>query len=137
MKEDKSKDTDEAPDNLNYTLVLHCQIYNSAKQAVSECLFTHIKLQKELFREKKKTFDQKKQNNQQQIDIVHMTQEGETCLYHSLNFHSCLHIGHCCCTCWEFSHFKMQCMWKQWEHWPHTSGQSSPGTLPETHVHIL
>lgn len=24
----------------------------------------------------------------------------------------------------------MQCMWKQCEHWPHTSGQSSPGTLP-------
>lgn len=21
-------------------------------------------------------------------------------------------------------------MWKQCEHWPHTSGQSSPGTLP-------
>lgn len=21
-------------------------------------------------------------------------------------------------------------MWKQWEHWPHTRGQSSPGTLP-------
>lgn len=48
---------------------------------------------------------------------------------HSLNFHSCLHMGHCCWTCWEFSHFKMQCMWKQWEHWPQTSGQSSPGTL--------
>lgn len=50
---------------------------------------------------------------------------------HSLNFHSCRHMGHCCCTCCEFSHFKMQCMWKQWEHWPHTSGQSSPGTLPK------
>lgn len=31
-------------------------------------------------------------------------------LLHSLNFHSCLHMGHCCCTCCEFSHFKMQCM---------------------------
>lgn len=35
---------------------------------------------------------------------------------HSLNFHSCRHMGHCCWTCCEFSHFKMQCMWKQWEH---------------------
>lgn len=49
--------------------------------------------------------------------------------HHSLNFHSCRHIGQCCCTCWEFSHFRMQCMWKQWEHWPQTNGQSSPGTL--------
>lgn len=49
---------------------------------------------------------------------------------HSLNFHSCRHMGQCCCTCCAFSHFRMQCMWKQCEHWPHTSGQSSPGTLP-------
>ncbi|EPQ18577.1 hypothetical protein D623_10007381 [Myotis brandtii] len=39
-------------------------------------------------------------------------------------------MGQCCCTCCAFSHLRMQCMWKQWEHWPHTSGQSSPGTLP-------
>lgn len=49
---------------------------------------------------------------------------------HSLNFHSWRHIGHCCWTCCEFNHFRMQCMWKQCEHWPQTSGQSSPGTLP-------
>lgn len=49
---------------------------------------------------------------------------------HSLNFHSCRHMGQCCCTCCAFSHLRMQCMWKQCEHWPHTSGQSSPGTLP-------
>lgn len=53
----------------------------------------------------------------------------ESLQVHSLNFHSCRHMGHCCWTCCEFSHFKMQCMWKQWEHWPQTSGQSSPGTL--------
>ena len=52
---------------------------------------------------------------------------------HSLNFHSCRHIGHCCWTCWELSHLRMQCIWKQWEHWPQTSGQSSPGTLPATY----
>lgn len=49
---------------------------------------------------------------------------------HSLNFHSWRHMGQCCCTCCAFSHLRMQCMWKQCEHWPHTSGQSSPGTLP-------
>lgn len=48
---------------------------------------------------------------------------------HSLNFHSCRHMGQCCCTCCALSHLRMQCMWKQCEHWPHTSGQSSPGTL--------
>lgn len=48
---------------------------------------------------------------------------------HSLNFHSWRHMGHSCWTCWEFSHFMMQWMWKQCEHWPHTSGQSSPGIL--------
>ena len=50
-------------------------------------------------------------------------------LHYSLNFHSCLHIGHSWCTCCEFSHLTMQCMWKQCEHWPHTRGQSSPGSL--------
>jgi len=40
--------------------------------------------------------------------------------FYSLNFHSCRHIGHKCWTCWEFSHFIIQWMWKQWEHWPHT-----------------
>lgn len=49
---------------------------------------------------------------------------------HSLNFHSWRHMGQCCCTCCAFSHLRMQCMWKQCEHWPHTRGQSSPGTLP-------
>ncbi|KAK4811963.1 hypothetical protein QYF61_022959 [Mycteria americana] len=39
-------------------------------------------------------------------------------------------MGQCCWTCCEFSHLRMQCMWKQCEHCPHTSGQSSPGTLP-------
>jgi len=48
--------------------------------------------------------------------------------YYSLNFHSCLHIGHCCCA-WVFNHFIMQCIWKQCEHWPQTKGQSSPGNL--------
>lgn len=47
-----------------------------------------------------------------------------------MNFHSWRHMGQCCCTCCECSHFRMQCMWKQCEHCPHTSGQSSPGTLP-------
>lgn len=46
-----------------------------------------------------------------------------------MNFHSWRHMGQCCCTCCECSHFRMQCMWKQCEHCPHTSGQSSPGTL--------
>lgn len=48
---------------------------------------------------------------------------------HSLNFHSCRHMGQCCCTCCAFSHLRMQCIWKQCEHCPHTRGQSSPGTL--------
>lgn len=39
---------------------------------------------------------------------------------HSLNCHSCLHMGHSCCVGWEFSHFNIQCMWKTCEHWPHT-----------------
>lgn len=39
---------------------------------------------------------------------------------HSLNFHSCRHIGQGWWTCWEFSHLTIQWMWKQWEHWPHT-----------------
>lgn len=38
-------------------------------------------------------------------------------------------MGHCCCTDWLFSHFIMQWMWKQCEHWPQTNGQSSPGNL--------
>lgn len=38
-------------------------------------------------------------------------------------------MGQCCCTCCAFSHLRMQCIWKQWEHCPHTRGQSSPGTL--------
>lgn len=46
---------------------------------------------------------------------------------YSLNFHSWRHIGHCWWSCWDCSHFMMQWMWKQCEHWPHTSGQSSPG----------
>lgn len=51
-------------------------------------------------------------------------------LAHSLNFHSWRHMGQCCWACCALSHLRMQCMWKQCEHWPHTSGQSSPGTLP-------
>ena len=47
-------------------------------------------------------------------------------LLYSLNFHSCLHMGQRCWVCWVPSHFMMQWMWKQWLHWPHTSGQSSP-----------
>ena len=50
-------------------------------------------------------------------------------VHHSLNFHSCRHMGHCWFTCWLLSHFMMQWMWKQWEHCPHTRGQSSPGSL--------
>lgn len=49
-------------------------------------------------------------------------------VYLLLNFQSCLHIGHCCCGC-EWSHFTIQWMWKQCEHAPQTSGQSSPGSL--------
>lgn len=49
-------------------------------------------------------------------------------IYLLLNFQSCLHIGHCCCG-WEWSHFTIQCMWKQWEQAPQTKGQSSPGNL--------
>jgi hypothetical protein len=48
---------------------------------------------------------------------------------YSLNFHSCLHIGQSCLTCCELSHLMIQWMWKQCEHWPHTRGQSSPGSL--------
>ena len=36
---------------------------------------------------------------------------------HSLNFHSCLHMGQRCWACCELSHFMMQWMWKQWVHW--------------------
>ena len=32
---------------------------------------------------------------------------------HSLNFHSCLHMGHWCWVCWVPNHFMMQWMWKQ------------------------
>ena len=39
---------------------------------------------------------------------------------HSLNFHSCRHMGQGWWTCWELSHLTMQWMWKQWEHCPHT-----------------
>lgn len=46
--------------------------------------------------------------------------------YLSLNFHVWRHIGHCWLAC-ELSHLTMQCMWKQCEQDPHTSGQSSPG----------
>lgn len=49
---------------------------------------------------------------------------------HSLKRHSWRHMGQCCWTCCALSHLRMQCMWKQCEHWPHTRGQSSPGTLP-------
>ena len=38
-------------------------------------------------------------------------------LLHSLNFHSCLHMGQRCWACCELSHFMMQWMWKQWVHW--------------------
>jgi len=38
-------------------------------------------------------------------------------------------MGHCCWADWELSHFIIQWMWKQCEHWPHTRGQSSPGHL--------
>lgn len=55
--------------------------------------------------------------------------ENTSHLSYSLNFHSWRHMGQSCCTCWELSHFMMQWMWKQCEHWPHTSGQSSPGIL--------
>ncbi len=49
-----------------------------------------------------------------------------TCFY-TLNFHSCLHIGHCWFICWAcWSHFSIQWIWKQWEHSPQTRGQSSP-----------
>lgn len=57
------------------------------------------------------------------------------CRPHSRNFHSWRHMGQCCCTCCEFSHLRMQCMWKQCEHCPHTNGQSSPGTLPAVWTH--
>lgn len=57
------------------------------------------------------------------------------CRPHSRNFHSWRHMGQCCCTCCEFSHLRMQCMWKQCEHCPHTNGQSSPGTLPAARTH--
>lgn len=46
--------------------------------------------------------------------------------YLSLNFHVWRHIGHCWLAC-ELSHLTMQCMWKQCEQAPQTSGQSSPG----------
>lgn len=49
-------------------------------------------------------------------------------VYLLLNFQSCRHIGHCCCG-WEWSHLTMQWIWKQCEQAPHTSGQSSPGSL--------
>ena len=39
---------------------------------------------------------------------------------YSLNFQSCLHMGHWCWVCWVPSHFMMQWMWKQWLHWPQT-----------------
>ena len=39
---------------------------------------------------------------------------------YSLNFQSCLHMGHWCWVCWVPSHFMIQWMWKQWLHWPHT-----------------
>lgn len=60
---------------------------------------------------------------------------GARCRRHSRNFHSWRHMGQCCCTCCEFSHLRMQCMWKQCEHCPHTNGQSSPGTLPAARTH--
>jgi len=31
-------------------------------------------------------------------------------------------------------HFRIQCIWKTWEHAPHNNGQSSPGTLQSGHV---
>jgi hypothetical protein len=40
---------------------------------------------------------------------------------YSLNFHSWRHIGHRRLVCWELSHFMMQWMWKQCEHWPQTT----------------
>lgn len=49
--------------------------------------------------------------------------------YLLLNFHSWRHMGHCWLTGCDCSHLTMQCMWKQCEHWPQTSGQSSPGSL--------
>lgn len=45
-----------------------------------------------------------------------------------MNFQLWRHIGHCLFNCCKFSHLTMQCMWKQWEHTPHTRGQSSPGS---------
>ena len=41
-------------------------------------------------------------------------------MIYSLNFHSWRHIGQRRLACCEFSHFMMQWMWKQCEHWPHT-----------------
>lgn len=45
-----------------------------------------------------------------------------------LNFQLWRHMGHCLFNGCRFSHLTMQCMWKQWEQTPHTSGQSSPGS---------
>ena len=55
--------------------------------------------------------------------LTDFTRIGIVCRkFHSfLNFHSCRHIGHNWCTCCEFSHFMMQWMWKQCEHWPQTA----------------
>lgn len=67
---------------------------------------------------------------------LHFFQSGSVCnsfllvlpfSYLSLNFHVWRHIGHCWLAC-ELSHFTMQCMWKQCEQEPQTSGQSSPGS---------
>lgn len=43
---------------------------------------------------------------------------------YSLNCHSCLHIGQSCWWSWEFNHFKIQWIWKTWEHFPHTETQN-------------
>lgn len=51
-----------------------------------------------------------------------------------LNFQACRHMGHCLFIGCKFSHLTMQCMWKQCEHTPHTSGQPSPGSAHSGHV---
>ena len=44
-------------------------------------------------------------------------------LNQSLNCHSCLHMGQCCCICWAANHFMIQCMWKQCLQRPVTEGE--------------
>lgn len=43
---------------------------------------------------------------------------------YSLNFHSCRQTGQCCWACCDWTHLRIQCIWKWWVHWPTKSNNT-------------